>query len=300
MRSLSKNVDRLSNLPEELHSQILSLMPTKFAVQTCILSKRWRHAWTFIHNLDFDDKTFYRLDQLSKFVDQVFEHYKTSQVYKFRMHYLRCHVAGDIISKWISKAVALNVCELDIRLNTDLNNDLRSMYNCKTLTKLRVHFQHLDYSFWVCTSSVNLPCLKTLQIVAFEPCANMLKVIHGCSILENLSLEIKYCTHEADYSLKIPTLKRLELSALDLKSKNKVFLNLPKLEYLCVAGFLFSFFVMEDLSSLVESRIYCHTYYHHHMWVALLKGVSGAKYLSLTIDVSSCSKFFSHYSTFNL
>ena len=133
MRSSSKNVDRLSNLPEELHSQILSLMPTKFAVQTCILSKRWRHTWALIRNLDFDDNTFSGLNQLSKFVDKVFELYKSSQINKFRMHYLRCPVAGDIMSKWISKAVALNVCELDIRV---LDTDLRSMYNCKTLTKL--------------------------------------------------------------------------------------------------------------------------------------------------------------------
>ncbi|KAJ0448979.1 hypothetical protein HanRHA438_Chr17g0832841 [Helianthus annuus] len=29
-------------------------MPTKYAVQTSILSKRWRYTWTFVTNLDFD------------------------------------------------------------------------------------------------------------------------------------------------------------------------------------------------------------------------------------------------------
>ncbi|KAM0017032.1 putative F-box domain-containing protein [Helianthus debilis subsp. tardiflorus] len=55
MSSISENVDdRLSMLPEDILALILSLMPTKYAVQTSILSKRWRYTWTFVTNLDFD------------------------------------------------------------------------------------------------------------------------------------------------------------------------------------------------------------------------------------------------------
>ncbi|KAM0017035.1 putative FBD domain, leucine-rich repeat domain superfamily, F-box-like domain superfamily [Helianthus debilis subsp. tardiflorus] len=42
MSSTSENVDdRLSMMPEDILSRILSLMPTKFAVRTSVLSKRW-------------------------------------------------------------------------------------------------------------------------------------------------------------------------------------------------------------------------------------------------------------------
>ncbi|KAF5757153.1 putative F-box domain, leucine-rich repeat domain superfamily, F-box-like domain superfamily [Helianthus annuus] len=47
--------DRLSMFPEEITLHILSLMPTKYAVRTSILSKRWRYRWMFVTNLDFDD-----------------------------------------------------------------------------------------------------------------------------------------------------------------------------------------------------------------------------------------------------
>ncbi|XP_076929763.1 putative F-box/FBD/LRR-repeat protein At3g49030 [Bidens hawaiensis] len=68
----SMKVDRLSILPEELQSHILSLMPTKFAVQSCILSKRWRYTWMGITNLDFDDINPLGLSDMETFVDWLF------------------------------------------------------------------------------------------------------------------------------------------------------------------------------------------------------------------------------------
>lgn len=38
---------------------ILSLMPTRDAVKTSILSKQWVDNWTFITNLNFDDTLYY-------------------------------------------------------------------------------------------------------------------------------------------------------------------------------------------------------------------------------------------------
>ncbi|KAJ4836286.1 hypothetical protein Tsubulata_025796 [Turnera subulata] len=48
-------VDRLSNLPDFIIHQILGFLPdTKFAAQTCVLSKRWKNLWTSVSDLRFD------------------------------------------------------------------------------------------------------------------------------------------------------------------------------------------------------------------------------------------------------
>ncbi|CAH2064218.1 unnamed protein product [Thlaspi arvense] len=45
--------DRIGALPDDLLVKILSLVPTKDAVATMVLSKRWRSVWTMVPKLDY-------------------------------------------------------------------------------------------------------------------------------------------------------------------------------------------------------------------------------------------------------
>ncbi|KAI3498098.1 hypothetical protein L1887_33844 [Cichorium endivia] len=278
MSSGRGNVDRLSSLPEELLSHILSLMPTKFAVRTSILSKRWRYHWTFVTNLDFDDMhPVYGLDCFLKFVDRVLKLCKTSQVKLFRLSFSRYVVPKSSVSMWINEAIKLNVCELDIKVTMpELPSNL---FTCKTLTKLRLDASCVDLTV---PFPVILPRLKTLDIsIKNRPSLNAFRVIHGCPVLERLSLLIRLCDDE-DCKFNIPTLKRLELTTYGQAPViNKIVLNLPNLEYLGVDGCLRSAFVMEDLSSLVEVTVSCDNHHKKRLLPELLKGISGVKSLVL-------------------
>ncbi|MED6118154.1 hypothetical protein PIB30_000136 [Stylosanthes scabra] len=51
--------DILSNLPEQIISQILSCLPLRDAVRTSVLSKKWISRWTCLTKLELNDQTFY-------------------------------------------------------------------------------------------------------------------------------------------------------------------------------------------------------------------------------------------------
>ncbi|KAK9074360.1 hypothetical protein SSX86_006958 [Deinandra increscens subsp. villosa] len=278
----SENIDRLSMLPEEIVSHILSLMPTKFAARTSILSKRWRYSWMFVTNLDFDDSHRFHipsiLDNLTSFVDRVLEFRESSQVKLFRLHIPTTVVPKSCVSKWIDKAVGLKVCEFDIQI---MKLDLPlSFFTCKTLTKLRLHRTQVDFTLWEFPSSISLPCLKTLDILVYSnPAVNAFKLINGCPILENLSLKIQWVRHIEDFIFNIPTLKRLSLTMECQMHIINIVLDVPHLEYLFVGGDFPSFFVMKDVSSLVEASISFSDLSSHHLLVDLLKGLSGVESL---------------------
>ncbi|KAK9074367.1 hypothetical protein SSX86_006965 [Deinandra increscens subsp. villosa] len=285
MSSMNED-DRLSRLPDDISSHILSLMPTKYAVQTSILSKRWRYTWMFVTNLDFDDiHPYHSKIVLSKFVDRAMKHCKSSQIHSFRLNFSKKYVKSSSVSSWIKKAVRLNVCEVDIQVITP---ELPwSLFTCKTLTKLKIDYGSPRYPVWECLCSVNLPCLKTLDIVVTtKPFVNAFKLISGCPVLESLSLEVTSSKDKKDYVFNIPTLKQLKLRLVRCRSViNKVVLNLPNLEYLFVGGkfdsLLGSLFVVEDLSSLVEASISFHSITFDHLFLELLKAIKGTESLSI-------------------
>ncbi|KAJ0669166.1 putative F-box domain, FBD domain, leucine-rich repeat domain superfamily [Helianthus annuus] len=280
----SKNVDRLSVLPEEIASHILSSMPTKDAVQTSILSKSWRYKWRLVTNLDFDDDTFHDKNILIKFGDWVMNVCKSSHIQLFRLHFSKRWTLKSRVSNWIDKAVRLNVRELDIEV-TSLSLKLPlSMFTCKTLTKLRLDFGDYLQSFLTDLPLVYLPCLKSLDISVYTDhyINAFYKLINGCPMLENLSLHIMCKGNTENYIFNIPSLKRLKLKWPHHTSViNKVFLNVPNLEYLFIGGMLCSVFVMEDLSSLVEASVSFREiiFNRHRLLVELLNGLSGVKSL---------------------
>ncbi|KAJ0669094.1 putative F-box domain, FBD domain, leucine-rich repeat domain superfamily [Helianthus annuus] len=298
MSSTIENVDdMLSMLPGEVLSRILSLMPTKYAVRTSVLSKRWRYTWTSVTNLDFDYTRRLRSNEniitkfvdgneknFIKFVDRALKFCKTSNVELFRLHISNYHHAiGSSVSNWIDNAVRLNVRELDICV---LQSRLPlSVFTCKTLTNLRLELSVCDYCVWEFPSSIYLPCLKTLELVGYcNPFIEVFNFIRGCPVLESLSLEVS-SNDEEDYIFNIPTLKRLKLiyiSATDCY-ENKIVLHVPKLEYLFVGGVLCSFFEMKDVSSLVGASITCWQSTSDFMWADILNKITGVQNLSIEI-----------------
>ncbi|KAJ0054091.1 hypothetical protein Pint_03155 [Pistacia integerrima] len=85
-KNSAEMLDRLGDLPDSIIHHILSLMPTEYAVRTCVLSKKWRHHWTHVHSLNFKWDTFggayYSRPRYSRGRANKFE--------RFVRHVLRC------------------------------------------------------------------------------------------------------------------------------------------------------------------------------------------------------------------
>lgn len=82
-------IDRISSLPDEILSHILSFLPTKYAVATSILSHRWIDIWTKIPVLHFYDEHYFLDDDDVKmafmgFVDKVMSRYSSLKANKYK------------------------------------------------------------------------------------------------------------------------------------------------------------------------------------------------------------------------
>ncbi|KAF7825784.1 F-box/FBD/LRR-repeat protein [Senna tora] len=262
--------DRLSNLPDPLLCHILSSLPTKQAVATSILSRRWNPLWRFITSLDFDDGMSrdgsFDKESLSeenerkylrfvRFVNKVlFSRDKHRQIKSFRLKCYSIFICSHNINAWVDYAIRHKVEHLDIKIPFPfLKSGIyvpSSVLTCETIVVLKLECMSFsDYAYSIC-----LPSLKTLHLEAvfFEETYSIELLFSGCTLLENLvlkcyafynlgwqHLEIKPlpCLVSADVATKgfplapLYNAKSLRLVTYDfIEEKIPVFQNLAHME----------------------------------------------------------------------
>ena len=186
--AVDRNIKCLHNLPEEILRYILSLLPTKDAIRTSVLCKRWEYLWTSIPNLYFDGSELAKRTHFMNFVERVLLLRDSSDIKTFTLY---CDVLRDAshVSAWISAAVRRNVQQLYIGLyNFRKPFSLpRSLFTCMTLTELQLEMPCiLKLPPTVCFTN-----LKTLnfRFVTFTKEHSTEKLFSGLPVLEELELE---------------------------------------------------------------------------------------------------------------
>ncbi|XP_057440679.1 F-box/FBD/LRR-repeat protein At3g14710-like [Lotus japonicus] len=198
--------DIFNTLPEFVVGHILSLLPTKDAVRTSVLSKSWLSRWTFVNKLDLDDSVFYSSKKKTvakkhfmNFVNRALLLTESSSLDSFSLVISNKYDAC-LVNTWISSILKRNVKNLRINSHFD---------------------QHLP--FFVLTSR-SLLALKLLEEVEIKmsscairvPTAHVhfgsLKVLKLSGIVFTIDDYVKYLR------LRLPVLKEFE-------SKNCVWLN---------------------------------------------------------------------------
>ncbi|XP_020225316.1 putative F-box/FBD/LRR-repeat protein At1g78840 [Cajanus cajan] len=73
-----KKVDRLSRLPDEIIHRVLSFVDAVSAVQTSVLSKRWKKLWTSLPVLNFNSSSFHHPLLFHSFIHHFMSHRDSS------------------------------------------------------------------------------------------------------------------------------------------------------------------------------------------------------------------------------
>lgn len=130
MESICTDVDRFSNLPDPIIHHILSLVDTKTAVKTSILSKKLRNHWKNIHSINLQHN-FSSVRKFRQVLNKVMQDREPSNLIKLNLH-LTDHgnpSLANAVAKWALKS---DLQELNTNI-TVLPTTLRKYQTLKTL-----------------------------------------------------------------------------------------------------------------------------------------------------------------------
>ncbi|CAH8253469.1 unnamed protein product [Arabidopsis lyrata] len=190
---------RICALPDDLLLQILHHVPTKEAVATSILSKRWRYVWTMVPRLEFKDEG---SESVGWFIEKSLQLHKAPKLDGLIVE-IGPHCPFDVdVGKWVENAVNRDVEDLDFKLlwTAEPTRFPKCLYTCDTLVYLTLSNQILvDVS-----SPASLPSLLYLSLhyVVYKDDGSLVRLLSSSPILKWLSVH----RHEND-NLKTFTVK---------------------------------------------------------------------------------------------
>ncbi|ESQ40184.1 hypothetical protein EUTSA_v10013441mg [Eutrema salsugineum] len=245
--------DFISSMPDEVLQHILSFIPTDLAIRTCVLSRRWRHAWSELPCLDFE--------KTGPGIDRTLSSYRALKITSFRLRMTHDADAPDIDS-WVEFAVSRNVEKLTLIRGTRYGRatyrfpDL--FYLSSSLTKLRVDDFYMIPRCTVSWSSLRILTLTCCNL--YDDCIS--NILSGCPKLASLKLHhFAGLLKRLDLS-KSPSLRTLEIYRTYLSS-GPMEIVAPHIHYLKLIGSEEPCTLIDVSSSLAEAYLgICIKNYH--------------------------------------
>lgn len=215
--------DLTKKLPELLISHILSLLPTKDAVRTSVLSRRWTYRWISITKLDLDDCLFYipkrktgGIQHFKNFVNRTLLLTKGSNVESFSL-LMSNKYDTYLLNTWIS-CVLIPQKVKNLRIHSKLKCAWafsvlasQSLFNSIFLEELALKMFSCDIE--VPTMDVSFGCLKFIKL-------------NGIAFIEGSSYGF--------LNLSLPLLKKFETINCDWLCAEAVYVKAPLLENICI------------------------------------------------------------------
>ncbi|XVF59197.1 hypothetical protein PTKIN_Ptkin07bG0256000 [Pterospermum kingtungense] len=210
---------KISKLPDDALSYILSFLPLKEVVGTSILSSRWRYMYTFISNIDLEldvnisnSREKFRASinkNFTEFVDRVLSLHNTN-IERFQ---IRCWEDLNFSHnfRWLSNVINFKVEIINLFVsNTNFNTLPNLLFSSSTLVSMKLDLFHFPFNV---PNDINLLNLKTLHLIAFHFVDDdaIRRIFFSCNALKEII--ISYCNLSKITNLEIShhLLKRLTI-----------------------------------------------------------------------------------------
>ncbi|PWA67797.1 F-box domain, Leucine-rich repeat domain, L domain-like protein [Artemisia annua] len=313
-KRMNDEIDRLSNLPDDLIHKILSFVGIKCAIELSGLSSRWRYIWTSMPHLNFFFTDFDMFAELSHFVTHLLSR-RNNLVEVFSI--TLCFDGDfdqDFVEQLLNYAFSHNIRQLDITWFYENSVEIPLSLICsQSLTHLSMRGDYIRQTVrrYGCTSTstLELPALTTLYLHActlccdeninkhiFSKCANLkILTLKGCKVigsdhlnichplLSNLTLEDVHGSLNV-VNVVAPQLKSLTIN--DCFKKYQFLISAPNLVSLLYKGYhsldlsTDGFHLLEKVDLCVSGGIAS-----PHKIVCLFQHLQSIKYLTLNLEI---------------
>ncbi|KAK2977567.1 hypothetical protein RJ640_006046, partial [Escallonia rubra] len=242
--------DRISTLPDNVLTHMLSFVTTKDYVKTSILSSAWKSLWASVPSLDLDELDFCH-NTLTSSEDMEGNTRFTSFINDFLM---RCRVSSmrkicinggsKCKSEWMNKlicaAIERNVLELELNFDSQDGESIepplelpQSLYFSKTLVVLKLS---LDMVLNFPMPCVCFPNLKVLLLdnIVYKDDDSIQNLLSSCPVLEDLVLFRNRADNLKTLNVTSQVLKKLlvRFRLADMYEHMKIVIDTPALESL--------------------------------------------------------------------
>ncbi|XP_075666438.1 putative F-box protein At1g49610 isoform X2 [Castanea sativa] len=259
----SDDEDRISDLSDSIILSILAFLPTKDAIKTGVLSKRWVQLWTSIPSLSFSDAGYFKNAKVfASNVDSALLLHSAPKLSNFLLEFWYNSQFKTRVDDWVRFATAAKVDQLSLKLSS---NHYKNSEAYVLPEDLYANEFVSEFEFCFCkifpTGVVNWSSLKRLCIgYTALPEEAIAKVLMGSPKLEYLELcnccQVKLLGIVSDSLRKLVIKDHLRHSyfpAVELE------IVAPKIESLEILGnFDRNKCRIKDVSALVEAKLDFH------------------------------------------
>ncbi|XP_021722869.1 F-box/LRR-repeat protein 13-like [Chenopodium quinoa] len=254
--------DYISSLHDTTLCHILSFLPTKSAVKTCVLSKRWKKVWNQVPVLDFTEipdgchplcngaKISY-----NKFVNKVLAENNAFYLQRFCYEF-SCDDDCDYYESWLNAAKKRECYEIDLNFTLGGSRSykfIEMMYGMgvKILKLTGVKMNDTPESF-------HLPSLEIVHFVKveFNGSEYMKRFTSNCAALKTII--IKECTGFAEMLfVESLALKSLEISDIVSQAWGRsliISIKAPILEYISIDDEI-TYYMVDSLALLTKENL---------------------------------------------